>query len=88
MLREEPNAVVVPNEAVHWDGDCHLVFVRDKHFLEKDAPKVFHPRKVRLGARSDRYTEVLAGLLPGEVVASKGSSVLRGQLLKNNLGAG
>ena len=27
VLREEPGAIVVPNEAVHWEGCCHVVFV-------------------------------------------------------------
>jgi len=88
VLREEPNAVAVPNEAVHWDGSCHAVFVRDKHFLDEGGAKVFHTRTVRPGVKDDRYTEIIAGLLPGEVVASKGSGILRASLLKNNLGAG
>jgi cobalt-zinc-cadmium efflux system membrane fusion protein len=92
VLREEPRAVAVPREAVHTDGDvaapCQIVFVRDRHYLEENAPKVFHVRKVRTGARDERYTEVLAGLLPGEVVASRGSAVLRAELLKGNLGEG
>ena len=25
ILREEPAAVVVPSEAVHWEGDCFVV---------------------------------------------------------------
>src|SRR5262249_25815378 len=52
ILREEPKAVVVPLSAVHWEGDCQVVFVRDKHFETPNGPKVFHVRKVRLGARS------------------------------------
>jgi cobalt-zinc-cadmium efflux system membrane fusion protein len=88
VLREEKGTVVVPSEAVHWDGSCHVVFVRDKDYLKKDAPKVFHTRTVRPGAKDEKYTEILAGVLPGEVVASKGSGVLRAELLKNNLGAG
>lgn len=86
VLREEKNAVVVPTEAIQWEGDCHIVFVRDRNFLRADAPKVFHVRKVRPGARDDKYTEIIAGVLPGEVVATKGSGTLRGELLKNNLG--
>ena len=34
------------------------------------------------------FTEVIAGLLPGEVVVTIGSAVLRAELLKGNLGAG
>lgn len=89
ILREEKEAIVVPNEAVHWEGCCHVVFVRDKDFFHaQDSPKVFHVRTVRLGAKNEKYTEVIAGVLPGEVVASKGSDVIRAELLKNSLGEG
>jgi cobalt-zinc-cadmium efflux system membrane fusion protein len=89
VLRDEKEAVVVPNEAVHWEGCCHVVFVRDKGFFDSEnSPKVFHVRTARLGGKNEKYTEVIAGVLPGEVVASKGSDVLRAELLKNSLGEG
>ncbi len=88
ILREEPDAIVVPDEAVQWDGENTLVFVRDARFFEEDRPKFFVARSVRTGVKQDGFTEIIAGVLPGEVVASRGSDVLRAQLLKNNLGAG
>ena len=88
VLREEPKAIVVPSEAVHWDGTCHVAFVRDKNFLQPGASKFFHVRSVRTGVKEGGLTEIIAGLLPGEVIASKNSVVLEAQLLKSNLGAG
>lgn len=92
ILREEPKAVVVPADAVHWEGDCNVVFVRDKDFAKPDALKVFHVRKVRPGVTdatpAGPVTEIVAGLLPGEMVAATNSGILRTELLKNNLGAG
>ncbi len=88
VLREEPKAVVIPSEAIHWDGTCNVVFVRDKNFMQPDAPKMFHVRSVRLGVKDGATTEIIAGLLPGEVIASKNSVVLEAQLLKCNMGAG
>lgn len=92
LLREEPDALVVPSEAVHWEGDCHVVFVRDKDFDKPGAPRVFHVRKVRPGAveaaPGGPVTEIIAGLLPGEQVATANSGILRSELLKNNLGEG
>lgn len=88
ILRDEPDAIVVPESSVQWDGENTLVFVRDKRFFEKDRPKFFVARSVRVGVNQDGFTEIIAGVLPGEVVASSGSDVLRAQLLKNNLGAG
>lgn len=89
VLRDEKDAIVVPSESVHWDGSCHVAFVRDKrYFQSEESPKVFHTRTVRVGAKTGAFTEIIAGVLPGEVVATTGSGVLRGELLKNNLGAG
>jgi cobalt-zinc-cadmium efflux system membrane fusion protein len=87
VLREEPRAVVVPREAVQTTRDATFVFVRDRDYLKDGAPKIFHPRQVRTGARDETHVEILAGALPGEVVATKGSNVLLAQLLRGSLGA-
>jgi cobalt-zinc-cadmium efflux system membrane fusion protein len=88
VLRQSSDAIVVPATAVQSDGNCQIVFVRDKLFFEKGRPKFFYPRSVRIGVKQDSVVEVLAGVAPGEVVVSQGSEVLRAQLLKSNLGAG
>jgi cobalt-zinc-cadmium efflux system membrane fusion protein len=80
-IRDHPKAVAVPSEAIHWEGCCYVAFVR----LTDD---IFQTRKVILGARNGTYTEVLVGLLPGEVVATSGSHVLKSEILKSALGAG
>jgi cobalt-zinc-cadmium efflux system membrane fusion protein len=81
VLRASPQAVAVPTEAVQWEGCCFVVFVRAGEAL-------FQTRKVRLGARDSAYTEVLGGLVPGEIVATAGSHVLKSEILKSSLGAG
>ena len=88
ILREEPKALCVPRDAVQWDGCCQVVFVRDKNFLDPKAPKLFHVRKVRTGARDESRVEILAGLLPGELVVHQGSGLLLTELLRGNLGEG
>ena len=88
ILREEPQALCVPKEAVHWEGCCNIVFVRDANFLNPDAPKFFSVRKVRIGIRDDNQVEILAGLLPGELVVKQGSGLLLSELLKGSLGEG
>ena len=66
-----------------------MVFVRDKNYFDSpDSYKVFHVRSVRLGAINGNVHRSDSGVLPGEVIATTGSDVLRAQLLKNNLGAG
>lgn len=88
ILRKEEEAIVVPSSAVHWEGCCFVAFVRDKNYLKKGSYKVFHTRMVRLGITQGDVTEVIAGLLPGEVIVTEGGGVLRAELLKGNLGAG
>ena len=88
ILRDESKAIVIPSEAVHWDGCCNVVFVRDKDYLKDGSPKVFHVRTVRVGAKDGKNTEIIAGVVPGELVVTRGSTALRAELLKNNLGEG
>jgi cobalt-zinc-cadmium efflux system membrane fusion protein len=80
-VRSEPKAIAVSNEALHWEGCCHVVFVQL-------TDSIFQTRKVRLGTRNGPFTEVVVGLMPGEVVATTGSHVLKSALLKSQLGAG
>ena len=88
LLRSEPHAVVVKREAVQSTAGSQFVFVRDKDYAKADHPKVFHVRQVRTGASDEEYVELLAGVLPGEVVATSGSPALLAQLLRSSLGEG
>jgi len=81
VLREEEGAIVAPAGAVQFDGRSHFVFVRDKDFLKPGAFKVFHAREVRVGARDGDDVEIIAGLLPDEIVVAKGSDLLLKKLL-------
>ena len=63
VLREEPKAIVVPSEAIHWDGTCNVVFVRDKNFLQAGCAEDFsRPERAagREGRRDDRDHRRLA----------------------------
>jgi cobalt-zinc-cadmium efflux system membrane fusion protein len=88
ILRDEPRVISVPADAVQFEGCCYIVFVRDKNYLTPGSPKVFHVRKVRIGARNETAVEFAAGLLHGEVVATAGSGLLLNELRKNDLGDG
>ncbi len=85
LLRHEEKAVVVPRTALQSTPDAKFVFVRGRDYFKPDAPKVFYPRQVRIGARDDQFVELLAGVLPGEVVATEGSAVILAQLQRSNL---
>ena len=88
VLREEPKAILVPSTAVHWEGCCNIVFVLDRDYTKEGSYKLFHTRSVRPGVIGDEHTEIIAGIWPGEFVVTKGSGILRAELLKGNLGAG
>lgn len=80
-IRTSPGATAVPSEAIQWEGCCYIAFVR----LTED---IFQTRKVKLGAEVNGFREVKVGLVPGEVVATEGSYVLKSEILKSALGAG
>ena len=72
-VREKPSALVVPNLAVQWDEGKYLVFVRI-------ADDTFEARPVELGTVTDKSTEIVAGLQPGDVIATTGSHVLKSEI--------
>lgn len=83
VLREEPHAITVPNEAVQTVGGCQVVFVRDKEFLKPNGAKVFYARMVRTGAMDATNTEIIVGVAIGEVVITKGSTLLADELKRS-----
>ena len=75
VLRSDPKAILVPSEAIQSEGCCNIVFVKDKNSQKPEDLQIYHVRQVRLGSRTGAKTEILAGLLPGETVVTKGSGV-------------
>lgn len=65
VLREETSAVVVPVSSVVIDGPMHFVFVKDGEFYKK--------QDINPGYRDDRFVEVLEGVLPGDIVVTRGA---------------
>jgi cobalt-zinc-cadmium efflux system membrane fusion protein len=82
VLRQEAKAIVVPHEAVQEFRGAPVVFVRDPDYLKPDGPKAFRARPVRVGTRDAEHTEILAGLVPDEVVATAGSRLLLAELTR------
>lgn len=81
-LRREAKAVLVPHDAVQLFRGTPVVFVRHHDYLKPGGPKAFHARSVRVGARDAENTEILSGLAGGEVVATRGSTILLGELTR------
>jgi membrane fusion protein (multidrug efflux system) len=68
-LDELPNALLVPAAALVPDYEAAYVFVIDGGKAER--------RRVTIGIRTDSRVQIVAGLEPGEVVATSGLQQLR-----------
>ena len=72
---------MVPREAVQRAGGASLVFVR----LAQD---VYEARRVKVGLSEGNFVELASGVKSGEVVATRGSFLLKTETLKGAIGAG
>ncbi len=77
---EIANSVLVPVEAVQWEGCCNVVFIQE-------TPDRFKPRKIRVEHTEGNYYAV-SGVNSGEKIVSKGSYMLKTELMKSSIGAG
>jgi cobalt-zinc-cadmium efflux system membrane fusion protein len=80
-VRDRAPAVVVPVDAVQWEGCCNVVFVQG-------SASRYEPRRVALGVRTGTVYEVLNGLSGSEQVVTQGSFLLKTELMKGSIGAG
>ena len=71
------HVTVVPRAAVQTIGDRSVVYVP----ADSDEGK-FVERRVKLGARSGEFVQVLEGLKPGDKVVTEGSFFLRAEAAK------
>ena len=74
-------AVLVPKDAVQWEGCCNVVFVQEA--LDR-----YRPRKVKIDTGEADYYRVTEGIRPGEQVVVHGSYLLKTELKKESIGAG
>jgi cobalt-zinc-cadmium efflux system membrane fusion protein len=80
-IRAAEPKLLVPKEAVQNDGDCFLVFV-------SPSQDVFQARKIQLGTAYGQGWEVVGGLAAGEKVVTRGSFLLKTEILRGQMGAG
>jgi len=83
VTHQAENTLTVPKAAVHWEGCCNVVFK-----LASDDRTQFQAQRVQLGVESGDRIEVLAGLIGGEQIVTKGSFLLKTEILKGSIGAG
>lgn len=77
------DAVTVPKTAVQWEGCCNVAFVRTDA-----AGTMFRPARLTLAYDAGDSYEVLGGLKAGEAVVTRGSYILKNEILKDAVGAG
>jgi membrane fusion protein, heavy metal efflux system len=73
--------LLVPKAAVQNDGDCNLVFV-------SPSKNVYQARKIQVGTVYEGGFEVAGGLADGESVVTRGSFLLKTEVLRGQMGAG
>ena len=81
LHRENSNIVLVPKDAVQWEGCCNVVFV-------KEADDRYRPHKVRLTGGKGSFYQVVDGIHPGQEVVVDGAFLLKTELKKSSIGAG
>ena len=80
---DDRQALTIPKDAVQWEGCCNVAFVRTN-----TEGTTFRPARLFLGYDAgDRY-EVVQGLSAGDVVVTRGSFILKNEILKDSVGAG
>ncbi|MBL9122867.1 MAG: efflux RND transporter periplasmic adaptor subunit [Planctomycetaceae bacterium] len=77
-VSENSHAVVVPNQAIQWDGNNHVVFVNQEGAR-------FESRKVAIGCVDDNDSEILSGIQVGERVVTVGSHVIKSEILRRRI---
>lgn len=77
---ESATELVVPDEAIQTVENKTIVFV------PASKPAHFEAREIQVGGQADGLRKVIAGLKAGERVVTKGSFVLKTQMLKGEMG--
>jgi cobalt-zinc-cadmium efflux system membrane fusion protein len=80
-IHDEEPVLIVPKDAVQWEGCCNVVFARQSDTL-------FAPRKVRLGYDTGRFYVVEQGVEENQEIVTTGSFLLKTEILKGSIGAG
>jgi cobalt-zinc-cadmium efflux system membrane fusion protein len=74
-------SIMVPRDAVQWEGCCNVVFVQE-------AADRYRPQKVEIATGDGEHYRVVSGLTAGDRVVVDGSFLLKTELKKGSIGAG
>src|SRR3989304_3258007 len=74
QVGDQRTSLIVPREAVQWEGSSHVVFVQTK-------ADQFEPRRVTTGQNLGKQIELAkAEIKPGELVVTTGSFLLKTEI--------
>lgn len=76
FMSRRPTAVMIPNEALHWQWEIG----RELVFIPSSDGKTFTPRVVEKGLVRDGFVEIREGLRVGEPIAVSGCRILSSEL--------
>ena len=79
-IEEPQHRALVPESAVQWDGCCNVVFIAE-------TPDRLRPRKITV-EYADQGGYIVTGIDPGAQIATKGSYLLKTEMMKEGIGAG
>jgi cobalt-zinc-cadmium efflux system membrane fusion protein len=74
-------SILVPHDAVQWEGCCNVVFVQE-------AADRYRPQKVDIATGDGDHYRILSGLRANDRVVVGGSFLLKTELKKGSIGAG
>ena len=69
------DVLAAPNTALQKYGDYTFAYIKVK-------PNIYEERKVEIGRRNDKYTEIKSGVKEGEIIVSNGGFSLLGERIK------
>lgn len=81
VKKDQSEVVLVPKDAVQWEGCCNVVFV-------KETADRYRPRKIEFRDGDGPFYQVTNGLERGEEVVVDGAFLLKTELKKTSIGAG
>ncbi len=83
-VRESASALVVPDTAVQWNGQRHIVFLahEETDLSHGHRDWVFEARPVAVGTLHDGFAEIVSGLEEGTQIVVDGSHMLKSELIR------
>ena len=73
----QKETLVIPNDSIEQYGDFSFAYVKIK-------PNTYEERKLEIGHKNDKYTEILSGIKEGEEVVVEGAFSPLGESIKNS----